>query len=77
MHYLNPISVSLIKIDLTDEFKERIEEENNPFIVNSFTDHFINSSTYTFVYSNHTFNKTRDFQFFRFNIEASILNLKN
>ncbi len=70
-HYLNPISVSLIKIDLTDEFKERIEEENNPFIVNSFTDHFINSSTYTFVYSNHTFNKTRDFQFFRFNIEAA------
>ena len=70
-HYLNPISVSLIKIDLTDEFKERIEEENNPFIVNSFTDHFINSSTYTFVYSNHTFNKVRDFQFFRFNLEGA------
>lgn len=70
-HYLNPISISLIKIDLTDEFQDRIEEENNPFIVNSFTDHFINSSTYTFVYSNHTFNKTRDFQFFRFNLEAA------
>ncbi|HEY9081835.1 MAG TPA: BamA/TamA family outer membrane protein [Vicingaceae bacterium] len=70
-HYLNPISISLIKIDLTDEFRDRIEEENNPFIVNSFTDHFINSSTYTFVYSNHTFNKVRDFQFFRFNLEGA------
>ena len=70
-HYLNPISISLIKIDLNGEFKDRIEEENNPFIVNSFTDHFINSSNYTFIYSNHTFNKVRDFQFFKFNLEAA------
>ncbi|MDT8411447.1 MAG: BamA/TamA family outer membrane protein [Vicingaceae bacterium] len=70
-HYFNPISISLIKINLNSEFKNRIEEENNPFIVNSFTDHFINSTNYTLVYSNHTYNKVRDFQFFRFNIEGA------
>lgn len=70
-HYINPINVSLIKIALTDDFKERIFTENNPFIVNSFTDHFINSSSYTLVYSNYTFKKTRDFQYFRGNIEAA------
>lgn len=68
-HYLNPFSISLIKIRLTNEFRTRIEEENNPFIVNSFTDHFISASNYTYTYNNQTQSKSRNFKFFRFNTE--------
>lgn len=68
-HYLNPFSISLIKIKLTNDFKTRIEEENNPFIISSFTDHFVSASNYTYTYNNQTQSKSRDFKFFRFNTE--------
>ena len=68
-HFLNPFTISLIKIHLTEQFKTRIEQENNPFIISSFTDHLISASNYTYVYNNQTSNKTRDFKFFRFSTE--------
>ena len=78
-HFINPINYSIIKLRLTSDFKDRILNQNNPFIVNSFTDHFINSSTYTFVYNNQETNKTRNFSFLRFNTEiaGNLLSLYN
>jgi outer membrane protein assembly factor BamA len=70
-HYVNPIDISIIKLKLSSGFKNRILAENNPFIVNSFTDHFINATTYTFLYTNQTINKVRDFKYLRFNAEIA------
>ena len=70
-HFITPINISLIKLNTTDEFQEKLIEENNPFILNSFTDHFINSTTYSFIFNNQQINKVKDFTFFRFNTEIA------
>ncbi|MCO6500454.1 MAG: BamA/TamA family outer membrane protein [Vicingus serpentipes] len=70
-HFINPVNISLIKLNTTDQFQEKLTEENNPFILSSFTDHFINSSTYSFVYNNQQINKVKNFTFFRFNTELA------
>jgi outer membrane protein assembly factor BamA len=68
-HFINPINISVINLNPTTEFEQKLNEENNPFILNSFQDHFINSTSYSFIYNNQRLNKIRDFVFFRFNIE--------
>ncbi len=68
-HTINPINISVINLNPTAEFQERINNENNPFILSSFQDHFINSTTYSFVYNSQTVNKIKDFEFLKFHIE--------
>ncbi|PJA09887.1 MAG: hypothetical protein COX70_00550 [Flavobacteriales bacterium CG_4_10_14_0_2_um_filter_32_8] len=68
-HFINPINVSVIYLKPTESFQEKIEAENNPFILNSYQDHFINSTTYAFIYNNQRLNKKVDFTYFKFNAE--------
>jgi outer membrane translocation and assembly module TamA len=68
-HTINPINISVINLNPTPDFQDRIDNEDNPFILSSFQDHFINSTTYSFVYNSQTVNKIKDFEFFKFNIE--------
>ena len=68
-HFINPIDISIINLNPTPEFQEKLDQEINPFILNSFRDHFINSTTYTFIYNTQRINKARNFTFLRFNAE--------
>ncbi|OFY90696.1 MAG: hypothetical protein A3K10_14675 [Bacteroidetes bacterium RIFCSPLOWO2_12_FULL_31_6] len=68
-HFINPINISVIYLKPTTSFQEKIDSENNPFILNSFKDHFINSTTYSFIYNNQRINKKVDFTYFKFNAE--------
>ncbi len=68
-HFVTPINLSIIKLKPTTRFQEKIDNEDNPFILNSFQDHFINSTTYSFIYNNQRINRITDFTFFKFNIE--------
>lgn len=68
-HFINPINVSVINLNPTADFQQKLEEEDNPFILNSFQDHFINSTSYSFTFNNQSLNKIKDFMFFRFDIE--------
>ncbi len=68
-HYVTPINVSVIDLEPTTEFQEKLDQENNPFILNSYKDHFINSTTYSFIFNNQSINKSRDFIYFKFNAE--------
>jgi outer membrane protein assembly factor BamA len=68
-HIINPFNISLIKINTTNSFQEEINNEDNPFILNSYTDHFISSTNYSFVYNNQRINKITDFKFLKFNLE--------
>ncbi len=70
-HFINVVNSSIIKLNPTVEFQEKLEEENNPFILNSYKDHVIHSSSYTFIYNNQRINKLKDFMFFRFNLELA------
>ena len=46
---ISPLELSLIKIDRSTAFDERLEEINDPFLTNSFQDHFIQSTRIAFI----------------------------
>lgn len=68
-HYINPINISVINLKPTSDFQEKLDNEDNPFILNSFQNHFINSTTYSFIYNNQRINKITNFIYFKSNIE--------
>lgn len=69
-HQVNPLSVSVIRVDKSAEFQERLEAFNDQFLLDSYEDHFITASTYTFTYNadKDPFKKNRFF--FRGNLEV-------
>jgi outer membrane protein assembly factor BamA len=68
-HFINPINISVIDLKPTPVFQEQLDKELNPFILNSFQDHFINSTNYLFIYNTQRIKKARDFTFLKFNAE--------
>ena len=68
-HFINPVNISVIDLKPTAVFQEKLAQEDNPFILNSFQDHFINSTTYSFIYNNQRINKIVNFTFFKLNLE--------
>ena len=78
-HFVYPINNSLIKLNATPEFQKTIDQENNPFLKNSYTDHFINATSYSFLYNNQRLNFRNDFTYFKFNAEfaGNLLSLYN
>ena len=68
-HFINPVNISVIYLNPTASFQERIDNEDNPFILNSYKDHFINSTSYRFIYNNQRINKITDFSYFKFDAE--------
>jgi outer membrane protein assembly factor BamA len=73
-HIINPVTVNYVKmINASDEFLEEIKDTYLEF---SFEDRLILGVNYSFIYTNQDLQKTRDFIFFRTNLESSGLLLK-
>lgn len=70
-HYITPFNISFVKLDLTDDFKNTIIAENNPFLLNSYTDHFISAIQYSFMFNNQELNRIKNYEYFKFNVETS------
>jgi outer membrane protein assembly factor BamA len=70
-HFVTPFNISYIKLNLTPEFQTKIDAENNLFLKNSYTDHFISAIQYSFIFNNQENNKIRNFAYFKFNFETS------
>ncbi|MCB9364804.1 MAG: BamA/TamA family outer membrane protein [Flavobacteriales bacterium] len=70
-HFITPFNISYIKLNLTPEFQSKIDSENNPFLKNSYTDHFISAIQYSFIFNNQEINKVRNFAYFKYNFETS------
>ncbi|NQX96960.1 MAG: BamA/TamA family outer membrane protein [Flavobacteriales bacterium] len=82
-HFINLMNISVIDLRPSIDFQKKLDEESNPFILNSFQNHFINSTSYTFIYNNQRVNKAVDFNYlkatfeFAGNIQSGINKLKN
>ena len=78
-HFLNPINISVIDLTPTASFQDELDKETNPFILNSYQDHFINSTTYSFIYNSQSLNKVKDFTYLKFGTEfaGNVLSLYN
>lgn len=70
-HIFRPMELSLVKIDKSDDFNQRLIDSENSLLINSYNDHLISASKYSFTYSNRSSNKMKNFVFFRSNTETA------
>jgi hypothetical protein len=69
---ISPLELSLIKIDRSAAFEERLEEINDPFLTNSFQDHFIQSTRVAYVLNTQRSEEyKRNFFFYRAELESA------
>ena len=68
-HIINPVQLNFVKmIDASDEFLEDIKDTYLEF---SYEDRLILGVNYSFIFSNQDIKKTKDFVFFRTNLESA------
>ena len=68
-HVLSPVNVSSVKIKEDSPILDSAFA--NAFLRNSFTDHFIAATRYSFIYTSQRLNKKVNFTYFRGNIEVA------
>jgi len=70
-HIINPIDLSYIKLDPTDDFLRVLESINNPFLRNSYTDNFILALKYSYILNSQFNQNDRNHFYFRINAESA------
>jgi hypothetical protein len=70
-HIISPIDLSLVKLNPSQAFKELLDSINDPFLLNSYRDHLILATKYSFIFNNQSKPKQVHYYYFRFNIEAA------
>ncbi len=70
-HIFTPISINSVKIYPDSVFKASIDLISDKRLKYQYTDHFILSLKYSFIYTNQEINKKENFTFFRFNLETA------
>ena len=69
-HIVNPLQLNIVKLDTIDPaFRERIESSS--YLAYSYRDVTILGSSYSFIYSNQTIRRSKDYWFVRVNAETS------
>ncbi len=71
IHNLTPVELNSVSIFPDSSFVKRLEEVNDPRLTNQYTDHFIMSAKYSFLYNNQERNKIKNFTYFRWGIETA------
>ncbi|MFT6845883.1 MAG: hypothetical protein ACJAUV_002083 [Flavobacteriales bacterium] len=78
-HIIVPAEISVIKINPSTEFTNRLIALNDQLLINSYRDHLISSFRYSFIYNSQLNTKSRRNTFFRANLESAgnLLHLTN
>ena len=78
-HIITPAEISVIKINPTQEFTDRLIALNDQLLINSYRDHLISALRYSFIYNTQAKTKQRHHTYFRANIESAgnLLNYTN
>ena len=68
-HLVNPLVISSVKLkSMSLDF---LKSFSNPYIKESYTDHLISVSNYSFIYTNNKINKKQNFVYLRTNLESA------
>lgn len=70
-HIISPVDLSLIKLNPQPAFKALLDTIKDPFILNTYRDHLILASRYSYIFNNQTKPKQRHYTYLRFNIETA------
>lgn len=69
VHYLAPIDFSVVNVPVIDSvFSSQIE---NTFLKYSYRDHFISSTSYTFIYSEQPIAGNKNYRYFQANLQSA------
>ena len=67
-HTISPVVINFVKVALQSNFLDNI---NDLYLINSFTDHMATSTRYSFTFNEQNIRKEENFSFFRANAESS------
>ena len=67
-HIVNPIELNAVNIIA---MKQSFYDSLPPILRHSYEDHFVATSTYSFIYTNQNINKNTDFYYIRVNLESA------
>jgi outer membrane protein assembly factor BamA len=68
-HYVNPIEMNYVSIrDTSSEFSQKIK---GTYLENSYTNHLVTVTSYSYVYNSQNINKASDFTYIRWNFESA------
>lgn len=70
-HFINPVEVSFVQVDLKPNFQSIIDNSKNILIKNSYRPHLVTDTRYSFVYNDQVIQKSRNHRYLRFNFETS------
>jgi len=70
-HQVNPLELSFIRIDKSDDFEARLAELNDRFLSDSYQNHLISSSSYAFTFNDRERQSKRNALFYKGNVELS------
>ncbi len=70
-HVISPVALSLISLNPEPSFQAFLDTTTDAYIFNSYKDHLIAASSYSFIFKNNTPNKLKNFSYFRFNFEGA------
>lgn len=70
-HYLSPVSLSSIKVNLTPEFEKFLNMMANRRLFNQYSDHLLLGLRYSYVYTNQNINRIRNFHYLHFTAESA------
>ncbi len=69
--FFYPLNVSLISIQKTPAFEQRLREINNPFFTNTYSDHLIVSSRFQYLWTNQNLRRNQNYTYNRFYVESA------
>jgi len=70
-HILTPVNINYVNIFRTPEFDSLLEQEQNPRVVEQYSDHMVLGLNYSFILNNQNLKSLRHFNYFRFDFESS------
>ena len=68
---VSPFYLNLVKVNPIPEFQALLDQEHNQRIKNQYTSHLIIGGRYSLIYNTQSFNGTRNYVYFRANLESS------
>lgn len=70
-HYFSPLTLSAVKINPSDEFKQRLNTIKDPYLKYSYTDHILIGSNYQLIFDKQLSNARKDHMYIKWNVEQS------
>ncbi len=71
-HVFYPVDINYVNITNQDAFQEFLNNSNNSYLQNTYRDHLIVGSKYSFIFNNQDLsNPNRNYTYFAFNLEGS------